>query len=84
MGWRELLAEIFPVDYDVYIQSDRWKLKADACKKRAGYRCQLCGATKRLEAHHNTYDRLGYEHKNDLVCLCHKCHFGYHRWKNRQ
>jgi hypothetical protein len=63
------------VNYYEYIQSAEWKRKADAAKKRAGYRCQVCNCkSKRLDAHHRTYERLGNERPEDITVLCHKCH----------
>jgi hypothetical protein len=65
-------------DYRTYIKSPEWRRKADAAKKRAGYRCQVCNKGKnegaRLEAHHRTYDRLGHEKSEDITVLCHDCH----------
>jgi 5-methylcytosine-specific restriction endonuclease McrA len=60
--------------YRLYILSPTWKAKADAAKKRAGYRCQVCNGKKRLEAHHRTYDNLGHEKPEDITVLCHDCH----------
>jgi hypothetical protein len=61
-------------EYYEYIQSPAWKAKAEAAKKRAGYKCQVCNGTHRLEAHHRTYDRLGNERPEDITVLCHSCH----------
>ncbi len=62
------------VDYQRYLQSATWRHKAEACKRRAGYRCQTCNSPHDLEAHHRTYKRLGWERKEDLTCLCSDCH----------
>jgi 5-methylcytosine-specific restriction endonuclease McrA len=70
-------------DYHRYIQSDAWRKRADECKRRAGYRCQLCNSPDRLEAHHRTYERLGREEPGDLTCLCHRCHQEYHSRKTQ-
>lgn len=55
-----------------------WKWRARACKARAGWKCERCGALARgvgwLEAHHLTYVRLGHEWPEDLMALCHTCH----------
>lgn len=67
-------------DYHKYLKSDTWKRKARACRKRAGYRCQLCATTnQQLETHHNTYENLGDEKPIDLVCLCDLCHEMFHK-----
>ena len=65
------------VNYYDYIHSPQWKAKADAAKKRAGYRCQVCNRHKDeviLDAHHRTYERLGHERPEDITVLCHGCH----------
>lgn len=66
------------IDYQAYIASDLWKRKADAAKKRAGFRCQICNRGQhqvvQLEAHHRTYERLGAEEDGDLTVLCETCH----------
>ena len=65
------------INYHEYIKSEKWRRKAKACYKRAGYRCQICAATnRRLEAHHNTYNNLGNEKSEDLICVCDLCHQG--------
>ncbi len=45
-----------------------------ATAHRVGPRCQACGGAERLEVHHLTYERLGYERLTDLMVLCHACH----------
>jgi len=69
------------LNYYEYIQSPEWKAKADAAKERAENRCQLCnvsGFVKRLDAHHNTYERLGKELSRDIIVLCEDCHKRFH------
>jgi 5-methylcytosine-specific restriction endonuclease McrA len=60
--------------YQEYILTDEWRAKADAAKKRAGYRCQVCNSPDRLQAHHRTYDNLFNEKPMDLTVLCDPCH----------
>lgn len=66
------------VDYYDYIQSPAWQTKAEAAKKRVGYRCQICNAGREdgaiLDAHHRTYERLGNERPEDITVLCRNCH----------
>lgn len=65
------------IDYYEYIKSPEWKLKADAAKERAGYRCQICNRPNTeisLNAHHRTYERLGNETPEDITVLCRDCH----------
>lgn len=60
--------------YAEYLQSDLWAGVRTAALRRAGYRCSACGASRTLEVHHTTYDRLGGEAWGDLTVLCHSCH----------
>ncbi len=73
------------INYEAYIQSADWKEKADAAKKRAGYRCQICnrGTSQvlQIEAHHRTYERLGEELPSDITVVCNECHDLYTRHK---
>jgi len=64
-------------DYLEYINSPEWREKAEAAKKRAGYRCQVCNRPRsevQLDAHHRTYERLGHEDDGDITVLCRRCH----------
>lgn len=72
------------VNYHEYIQSEAWKARADAAKRRAGYRCQICNrhaSQVTLNAHHRTYERLGHENSDDITVLCRDCHALYERHK---
>jgi hypothetical protein len=66
--------------YRLYIRySPAWKRRARACKERAGWECEHCGASVReagwLEAHHkNGYAHLYHERPEDLEALCPECH----------
>ena len=60
--------------YQGYIRSAAWREKANAAKKRAGYRCQVCNSKTDLQAHHRTYERLYREKAGDITVLCAKCH----------
>jgi hypothetical protein len=54
---------------------DNWKDLATACKQRAGWRCEECGATEHLGAAHVNHDL---ENPNpELRCLCWPCHSRY-------
>jgi hypothetical protein len=50
--------------------------------KNFGHKCQKCGSTKRITAHHiytwNTHPELCFDVSNG-ACLCHKCHLAFHR-----
>ena len=65
-------------DYHEYINSYEWWEKATLAKWRAWERCQVCNGTEQLEAHHRTYERLGYEDRDDITVLCRDCHQVFH------
>jgi len=72
------------VNYYAYIRSPEWRAKADAAKRRAGYRCQVCNRPSSqvvLNAHHRTYERLGNELPEDITVLCEDCHKLYEKNK---
>lgn len=65
--------------YRRYLQTQHWKISANAVKARSLSRCQMCGVeSKHLEAHHNSYERLGCELESDLISLCRQCHKRHH------
>lgn len=76
-------SELKEMPYDSFLLSDYWKQVAGAVKRKAGYRCEKCGSTRRLEVHHTTYEHKGEEHLHpeDLQCLCHDCHSEIHKIK---
>lgn len=67
-------ASAHSAQYRAHIASPEWRLIRKAALARAGYRCQLCNASHRLEVHHRTYVNLGHEHPEDLTVLCDDCH----------
>lgn len=76
--WELLKKELHTIPYREYLQTDRWKKTRYNAMKSAGFKCQLCGATnKKLNTHHNTYERRGYELPSDLMVLCEECHETY-------
>ena len=71
-------------DYRDYINSKAWKIKRLERIKLDGYRCQICGTTRRLNVHHLTYIRLGCEDLDDLITLCESCHERVHEEMRRE
>lgn len=65
-------------DYSKYINSSGWHSKSSAKKQEFDNRCRLCNRKLILHSHHRSYERLGVEHKNDLVPLCKMCHKLFH------
>ena len=64
--------------YQEYLETEHWQKVRKRFTKRAGYKCQLCGNTGRLNVHHNNYDCLGKEKVADVIVLCKSCHFKFH------
>ena len=71
--------------YKAFLNTIYWKTVSEEVKRRAGYKCQLCGSDENLNTHHRCYDHKGIEvlHMNDLVCLCQKCHDHHHNGYDR-
>lgn len=65
-------------DYKNYLKTKHWKDKRKDVLKRAKHKCQLCSSKDTLHVHHNTYENIGKEKKEDLIVLCEKCHSKFH------
>lgn len=65
-------------DYNNYLKTKYWKQKRQKVLKAAKYKCQLCSNKEKLHVHHNTYENIGSEKKEDLIVLCEKCHKKFH------
>ena len=61
--------------YHILSPADWDKVRKDAYR-RAGYKCRICGAKGRLEAHEKwSYDEHNRLQKlEDVLALCHNCH----------
>lgn len=66
------------IGYREYLTTYAWKVRRDEALQRAKHACQLCPSTSRLNVHHCTYERLGYEDPTDLIVLCRRCHARHH------
>lgn len=69
--------------YKKYLTTPYWKFVSQLAKKKAKYKCQLCGSESNLNTHHRTYEHKGYEINNmeDLIVLCQNCHSKFHEVK---
>jgi 5-methylcytosine-specific restriction endonuclease McrA len=71
-------------DHRRYLRSASWKALRLLIFKRDGYTCRVCGRksfdTRKLHAHHLTYDRLGNERMTDLETVCMRCHRRVSTW----
>ena len=66
------------MDYARYLQTHYWQRRRHEALARAGHACQLCNSHHRLEVHHRTYKRRGWEYPEDLIVLCSHCHAKFH------
>jgi 5-methylcytosine-specific restriction endonuclease McrA len=64
--------------YATYMASPQWRARSQRTLLLAGGTCQRCGRAPAREAHHLTYDRLGFERDDDLQALCKACHRAAH------
>lgn len=60
--------------YSQYLSSPEWRAKRKLVLERDNYKCQRCAATRRLQVHHLTYERIFKERLDDLLTLCQPCH----------
>lgn len=57
------------------MKSQAWALVRRDALQKAGYRCQICNASKRLDGHHRSQKRMGLpEEGRDVIALCRPCH----------
>ena len=68
--------------YKRYLRTEHWRKLRFEVLKRSGGQCERCGYRpwKRgvLQVHHKTYDNVGHETADDLICVCAKCHMELH------
>lgn len=81
--WQEereqYLHHLRTMPYSEYLQTPHWQERRTRSLKKAGFRCQVCNAYGvRLNVHHRTYERRGYEFDTDLIVLCQECHGIFH------
>ena len=61
-------------NYREHLAGVEWQAIRGEVLQRANYRCEQCRLPWGLEVHHQTYERLGHESLDDLICLCGDCH----------
>jgi 5-methylcytosine-specific restriction endonuclease McrA len=77
--FQQRLSELKAMPYHEYLQTPEWDRTRKIAYKRAKYACQMCGdGGVVLNVHHNKYDNLGNEHREDLFVLCRSCHSKFH------
>lgn len=62
------------------LRTEDWDMVRRDAYKRAGYRCRICGADGRMEAHEKwSYDdKRAVQKLEDVLALCHNCHLVKH------
>lgn len=71
---RENWRKDFFTQYNIYLNSSKWKLKRQKVLERDGYKCQACFTRKATEVHHKSYEFVYNEPLFDLVSVCKPCH----------
>lgn len=71
-------ALLLALPYCEYLKTAHWQKTRSAALRDADNRCSLCNAGGELHCHHRTYSRIGYEGRNDVICLCKECHKIFH------
>ena len=66
--------------YKMYLMTPYWQLVSNLARRKAKYKCQLCGSNESLNVHHKTYKHKGFEiiNMDDLIVLCQDCHQKFH------
>lgn len=61
-------------EYEQYLASVSWADKRDERLRLSRGMCESCGANRKIQVHHLTYERIFKEEMDDLMCLCEQCH----------
>lgn len=75
---RDKIAALRAMPYKDYLQSEHWQYRRFVHLAFAENRCQVCNSDRRLNVHHRSYERRGYERASDLIVLCGACHKLFH------
>jgi hypothetical protein len=72
------------IPYKQYLRTEHWKEFREYALKEHGEVCEDCGTTDvKFDVHHLTYENLWEEELEDVVVLCHPCHWARHPEKQR-
>lgn len=86
-GWarntegKEIASQLKALPYQDFLHTPYWDAISAEIKRKANYKCSLCGSSSALNVHHKTYAHHGNEfyHLEDLICLCKDCHYKFHK-----
>lgn len=73
----------FKTVYDLYLNSEEWRVKRSAVLERDKHICQSCLSAEATQVHHTNYDAVFDESLLDLVSVCSECHTKIHEYKAR-
>jgi 5-methylcytosine-specific restriction endonuclease McrA len=60
----------------------KYRLLREQVLERDGWRCQICGSFKNLQAHHTkSRSKLGNDSELNLITLCADCHRSMHEMR---
>jgi hypothetical protein len=62
------------MDYYEVLGSARFRSLVEQKKLQCKNKCEVCGETKPLQAHHLSYDNLGNESPSEILMVCDSCH----------
>jgi hypothetical protein len=81
-SWCMRVMVLRSMPYDEYLRTVHWGLVREEVMREARWVC-ICGERAR-DAHHVSYERIGYEQPGDVIALCRSCHERWHRtWIHR-
>src|SRR4051812_40144247 len=72
------IAALRRLPYREYLRTAHWQRVRVLALERARHACALCPAAERLEVHHRSYARKGFEQPEDVIVLCRHCHARHH------
>jgi len=72
-------AELARLPLKEYYQNNWWRCRRANFLEAKGQQCERCHATREIDVHHVSYDRLGAEQDRDLEVVCRRCHENLHR-----
>jgi hypothetical protein len=71
-------SESYEEVYSDYLNSEKWDSLKRLALERADYKCELCGATYKAIHHVKYPKKYQYDHIDNLLVVCGKCHAKLH------
>jgi hypothetical protein len=70
-------------EYEEFLRGNEWRKFAADFKKLNNNECGLCKSSKQLDVHHISYNPDNLMDKQNVICLCRRCHANTHRMLNQ-